>query len=143
MKVLFLDIDGVLNSTQTAREHHSWMILSPEKLSFIKHLHNAGVEIVVSSTWRKGRTLEELSTILGVKVYSKTPSLHSMQGCRGDEIDVWLKENNFPEYCIIDDDWDMLKHQDDFFVHTNIDVGMEFEHLQKICQILHLPIPKE
>lgn len=69
-------------------------------------------DIVICSTWRKGRTVEGLREILsgwGVnetdRVISKTPSL--FDGNRGREIYEWLQKNDpnrsIKHVCILDD----------------------------------------
>ena len=126
MKVLFLDIDGVLNSRKTALLHGSVFKttegcsekLDPYGCLFIKRLHQHGVKIVLSSTWRGGQwTEQELESFFMFPIHSRT-CWHPFKGSvRGDEIKIWLNEH--PEathYCIVDDDSDMLVEQMDCFV---------------------------
>jgi len=88
-------------------------------------------EVVVSSSWRSGKTIEELQEIFDYcggtfKVISKTEHLGFE---RGIEISKWLKDNIKPEthgcnyydfhkYAIIDDDSDMLLNQRFNFFQT-------------------------
>ena len=145
MKVLFLDIDGCLNSTASARKNNkSYDILIPEALAYIQSLHSQGIKIVVSSTWRKYNTIKELEDILKVPVYSITPDFSRNNKCRGDEIEHWISQRNsieVIEYCILDDDRDMLESQEPFFVWTDRSVGMTEGDYEKVKKILDIDIP--
>ena len=65
MPVLFLDVDGVLNRTgfrpMTSVGLRSW--IEPELAAHLNHVCMAtGAALVLSSSWREGRTLDELRT---------------------------------------------------------------------------------
>jgi len=70
-----------------------------------------GADVVVSSTWRHGKTVAELQRILEVggfvgRVLDKTPS--DIRGAtRGEEIAAWLADHAVGGYVIIDDHADM------------------------------------
>lgn len=142
MKVIFLDFDGVLNSTQSVIYHlrrntqydtiffGDWCPIAFSNLvRILDKLPEA--KIVISSSWRCGRTLDELRDILkehGVvpdKVIDKTPH-HSERGSeRGWEIQDWLDAHpEVTHYVILDDDADMLEHQKPNFVNTDAHVGL-------------------
>lgn len=88
--------------------------------------------VVISSTWRKGNTLDELKSILGdsgatFRIIDVTPYTGYE---RGTEISLWLKDNinqeehgclyfDFYRYAIIDDDSDMLLNQAQHFFKTD------------------------
>lgn len=118
--IIFLDIDGVLNHQKWY--NHRMDILDqfegqypkgefcPETIELLnKLIENTGAKVVVSSTWRLGRTIEELQNILnsvGFKgeVIGTTPHFGSitLKGQasgytipRGCEIDWWLHQNDF------------------------------------------------
>jgi hypothetical protein len=138
MKVLFLDINGVLNSTESARNNKSYSVLIPEGLKFLHYLHSQGVMIVVSSTWRLLYTKDNLAEILAVPIRDVTPK-GPCNSCRGEEIQTWLNANGSPEYCIIDDDGDMLPYQIPRFVKTSCEDGMLPHHMDEVCRVLSLP----
>lgn len=143
MKALFLDFDGVLNSNESAHKHGSYDIFMPEAIGFIQQIAAQGVEIVVSSTWRKTRSHDQLSALLGVKVYSKTPILDvgPVRVSRGEEIAYWIKHHyELERYAIIDDDSDMLDEQRPFFIKTNFLDGMQVRHYIALCELLDIPI---
>jgi len=124
MKIIFLDIDGVLNHQKWYTFRHEYMDMKvvsdqypkyefdPGSVECLNWITDAtGAKIVVSSTWRRGRTIEELQELLksvGVtgEVIGKTPSLGTPTRYDGDgdvgytiprgcEIDYWLKQNKF------------------------------------------------
>jgi hypothetical protein len=121
MKVIFLDFDGVLNSEASFRyEARRKSNRIPDSLSDVccSNLQyileqDADIKLVISSTWRKMHTMEELRNFLngrfvnGSRIIGKTPSVFS--GHRGHEIKLWLEDNpNVTQYVIIDDDDDAI-----------------------------------
>jgi len=157
MLLLFLDIDGVLNSWQSA-EYYNRKILSSEELD--KYIHDfcpiamsnlnslceefPSLKIVISSTWRKSRTIEQLQKIFldngflfSERIVGKTPNL-GYEFQRGDEIQDWL--NNHPlwvdthepkEYVIVDDDSD-IGDVKDHLIQTDARVGFDYLAFLKI-----------
>jgi hypothetical protein len=121
MKVIFLDFDGVLNSEASFRyearqkKQNIQNTLSPVACSNLQYIleQDADVKLVISSTWRKLHTMQELQNILGrygvngAKVIGKTPI--TLSGNRAQEINMWLEENmNLTMGVILDDDSDVL-----------------------------------
>ena len=67
----------------------------------------SSADVVVSSTWRYGKTVAELQGLLDAKgftgrVVDMTPSLPAGTD-RTDEITAWLADNDVAGYVIIDD----------------------------------------
>jgi hypothetical protein len=107
-KILFIDVDGVLN-TRSAQLELGTSALLPELVGLLATIvgqTNAG--IVVSSTWRYRQCdMDQLMTALagaGIDghVIGKTPilDLHA----RDAEIKQWLTENPTKRFAILDDD---------------------------------------
>ena len=146
MKVLFLDIDGVLNTHKTRLLHGNVFInsvgvkdkLDPYGSLFIKRLTQHGIQIVLSSAWRGGkRFAEEKERAFSFPIIDRTPSHPFPGSIRGDEIKVWLdKHPEVTHYYIVDDDPDMLQEQLPNFVQTKHQEGITFEAMGKICKIL-------
>lgn len=146
MKVIFLDIDGVLNIISQGYDQFGSI--------FHKHLENnlgyivdkTGAKIVISSTWRfKG--LEHMQALwkhrnIPGKVIDITPDCSVLvksgvfkfydDAERGHEIQKWVDDHpEVTNYVIIDDDEDMLESQKKNFVrcannHTHedcVDIG--------------------
>lgn len=150
LKLIFLDVDGVLNNTIDSDRHYyneRGYFYSPNCVKvFNKVIEATGAKIVVSSTWRLGRTVEELKELfawMGVKgeVIDKTG--RNSSGIRGVEILEWMRERddihswNFKNYIIIDDDSDMLLWQKDNFVHTKGTIGITEQDVEKAIRILN------
>lgn len=146
MKVLFLDIDGVLNSFKSILLHGSLFIKSKDVASkldpygslFIKRLTQHGVTVVLSSTWRKGSEFEEWgSQAFDFKVSDRTCDYPFSGAMRGDEVKIWLDEHpEVTHYCIVDDDSDMLPEQMSHFTKIDGKEGITFADMEKICTIL-------
>ena len=138
MKVIFLDIDGVLNCNDTYTIKHDveypYNHFDPKLVvNLNKITESTGANIVISSSWRINRTFRELREILvkaGVtgKIIGQTERLHfsnwSHSVPRGCEILHWMETNkeklgdlvSFRDYVILDDDSDMLYlHKNNFF----------------------------
>jgi len=146
MKVLFLDIDGVLNSYQNPGGLYAMSRSKLRLLSFV--IKTTGAEIVLSSTWRKRPdSYQRAKTKLGyrgLRILDKTPDYLGIRTCRGDEIQFWLKEHpSVKTYAIVDDDGDMLLSQRPYFVQTNGDVGLTMDDALKLILILISPKERE
>lgn len=110
MKVIFLDIDGVLNSDEYLDKVKKSEIqgierdIDVEKVKLLKRaIDETGARVVLSSSWRytrNARDLKELLANYGIRVDS-TPYI---QDERGLEIKKWLSENQGVEDFIILDD---------------------------------------
>lgn len=156
MKVIFLDVDGVLNNADDSDTHvhkGGCYFYSPTCVDRLNKItDNTGAVIVVSSTWRLGVSVEDLQAQfkeMGItgKVIDKTCSLNHLDGYRGNEILKWVKDNQtligclyyeFKSYVIIDDDSDMLLWQKDNFVHTDGYVGLTDSDVYDAINILNI-----
>ena len=108
-RVVFLDIDGVL---APIRRWDRYGDLEPACIEVLNEIvASARADVVISSTWRHGRTVAELQAMLEAKgftgrVVDKTP-IGAPGAERGDEIAAWLAEHAMGGYVIIDDHVDM------------------------------------
>ena len=140
-KVIFLDIDGVLNSYRTCTAYDSFPKQndSTEKFDMVAvklievACKKCNAEIVLSSTWRMAKNWEKLGETLNLPIVDKTPCLKS--GSRGEEIAMWLRDNLVFEYVIVDDDPDMLESQMDRFIHCDHHVGLGWDQWSRIREI--------
>lgn len=110
MRVLFLDIDGVLNRTGYRPEVsvglRSW--IEPELADRLcEVVQSIGAEIVLSSDWRRGRELELLrSELSAVGIGSLIDVTREIHGPRWKEIETWMSEHGrTPEQIAIVDDF--------------------------------------
>lgn len=145
MKVLFLDIDGVLNSIRTCHAylgypsphptHRDWDKFDDVAVHLIRQLcERTECKIVLSSTWRLYKGWEDLGEFLKLPIIGRTPDAITRR--RGYEIDLWLKENQVEKYAIVDDDSDMEPHQFPYFVQTSNKDGMSFDNFEKLLELL-------
>jgi hypothetical protein len=108
-RVIFLDIDGVL---APIRRWDRYGDLNPACIQVLNEIVARGqADVVVSSTWRHGKTVAELQAILESQgftgcVRDMTPTGTSGAE-RGEEIAGWVAEHDVSGYVIIDDHVDM------------------------------------
>ena len=111
MKVIFLDIDGVLNSNDYFDRRNQGLIndeydIDQNLIAKINELINkTGAEIVVSSCWRnvgKEKVNQKLrESGLCKDIIGITPKLYT----RGEEIEAYLSQHaDIKQYVVIDDD---------------------------------------
>lgn len=141
MKVLFLDVDGVLNKRSDFEVmHNDNLVLNYTLVTRLqKIIADTNCKIVVSSTWR---ILEDNWDFLKkhVDLYDATDQLPK---CRGDQIQRWL--NKHPEvtrYVIVDDDSDMLDSQLRHYVPTEMLYGLTDNAAYRITYRLNNDIPE-
>lgn len=115
--VLFLDIDGVLNSQafygRRNETRQSFRDLDPSCIECLNEITaKSGARIVISSTWRLTPRFPELVAHLkgqGIagEIVGRTPRLPH-PAVRGDEIFAWMETQiEWPRFAILDDDSDM------------------------------------
>ena len=166
-KLIFLDIDGVLNCTdysvannKFAIEMHSPLLahdkhgdlFDPRAIRWLEWIiYQTRADIVISSTWRN-RGIDKLRDMwydrkLPGHIVDITPKFHGK--LRGEEIKAFLTDEqyrksysfihnfNVESYCIIDDDTDMLPEQMDSFVHCDDNFGITRKEADKAIAILN------
>lgn len=158
MKVIFLDIDGVLVGLEYLRTLSALKIPNVDEYGYefdprcVRNLEyilkeSPGTKIVLSSTWRYMGLAKVLkmwkSRKLPGEIVGLTPNL-TREGegeiTRGMEIQEWLTKCRHEEvsrYIIIDDDGDMLPEQTDVFIHTASHHGIRFDDCRKAIDLLN------
>lgn len=146
MNIIFLDVDGVLNSVnylikvyhETHKSHSGYDYpFDPNCLENLRELViKTDSSLVISSTWRHSQEgMKKLLKVLSEYELDKlvigcTPSLGLS---RGSEIKKYLSDLNptsVVNFIILDDDTDM----DDllpYLIHTNRQVGLTKENVQQ------------
>lgn len=165
MRVLFLDIDGVLNSDAYLKANPGSFdrsgpdayvsMFDPAACARLRTvLTVTGAKLVISSSWRVVHRDEEIARYLAARgittpIVGHTPQLiddvvdHAnvvRAAQRGDEIAAWLKEH--PEvhaYAVVDDSDDMDAVRDRF-VRTTWAHGMLDEHVHRLVRHLMRPL---
>ena len=150
MKIIFLDIDGVLNSRQYDAERGTAEgNIDVSRLLLLKQLvDQTEAKIVLTSSWRRhwdpvgectdeiGKELEDTFGRFGINLYDKTPELDND---RAKEISKWLAMNRDVDAFVIIDDikfgWYELAP---FVVNTDYHIGrgLEKRHIEKAIKIL-------
>lgn len=138
MKVVFLDIDGVLNTYDMVQRNGFDYIDRSMVALLASVVRDTGAELVLSSFWRldpKDRLLVDLALKeFGIFLYDKTPSV---PGPRANEIAAWLAANTQVEkYAILDDTDDAGVGMEHSFFQTSAEVGLTREIVSKVT--LHL-----
>lgn len=145
MKIIFIDIDGVLNTARSVYATGSQETWDPVACKYLQVLldNNPDLKLVVSSTWRVVK-----QDCLAYFFYNgfkpehfhtqwKTPIL-KLSSHRGLEIQVWLKENPVDKYCILDDNTDILQEQAFNFIHINERDGITATNMEKLENMLDI-----
>ena len=162
-KIIFLDLDGVLN---TARWHEQAKVdelkddygytFDPTAVSNLADIiEKTGADIVISSSW-KFMGLSKMQKMwkdrrLPGKVVGLTPNsvsdeflLHAdldnmdFMAIRGQEIKEWLMQNSgVTHYAILDDLNDVLQEQESHFIWIDPVVGITTENVVQTVMTLN------
>ena len=144
MNIIFLDIDGVLNShrklkevyEQTHTPHSGYNYPFDETcLQNLKYLvEQTNSKLVITSTWRKDKVgrqkiIEVLKAYeLDKHILGYTPILNKS---RGKEIKDYISRlSRQLNFIILDDDTDM-EDLIDYLIKTNIQVGLTKDDVEK------------
>jgi hypothetical protein len=141
VKVLFLDIDGVLINRKVLMRKQQFDIADTDCVALLNEiLEKTGAMIVVTSLWRIGHTTEELEQlfvkwgVLPGRVIDRT--ICNWDWKRGQEIQAWLDEHpEIKTFAIIDDDSDML-HLMPYLVRTQFEPGLTAADASKALTLL-------
>ena len=135
MKILFLDVDGVLNSLNTTNFKDLYP-LDPYMAFLIGRIQlQTGCEVVLSSSWRHHPEGVENVSKRVVQLLDVTPSVGEY---RGHEIEAWLQEHpEVTKYAILDDDADMLVYQAPNFFKTTFEEGLTDEIAEAVIKHLN------
>jgi hypothetical protein len=153
--IVFLDIDGVLNShrwraAKRPGEHPESKLIDPASVAMLAPLVDAGVEFVLSSTWRAwfdGPAATEMLARAGFRgqVIGRTkrdpdgPGLIVRAETRGMQVFEWVVEHpDCGPFVILDDDdgpeyWAPVY---DRLVLTEFEVGLQPEHVERALRML-------
>ncbi len=156
MKIIFLDIDGVLNNTRTKETVDDFIFVEDNKILLLKEIINkTGAKIVLSSSWRKGwrfkeenpkcasvevrlfKALELKLKSHGIELMSYTPHLWQ----RGEEIEIWLDEwrgEEIESFVILDDmEEGEFTPNSDRLIRTDICIGLTKRHVDLAIKLLN------
>lgn len=132
-KIVFLDMDGVVNSRSTTDFKNNLWPVDPYMAFLVGKIQlYTDCEFVLSSSWRYHPDGVKNATKI-VPIIDITPK---MNGPRGVEIQAWLDGREVDRYAILDDDSDMLPEQLPNFFQTTFENGLTDEIAEAV--IAHL-----
>jgi hypothetical protein len=170
MRIIFLDIDGVLNHSNFYEERQKqifagkWSItrpyseLDPICVNLLSEFcRKYEIKVVISSAWRATRDAEAFNEMFSHTLFEQpafevigiTPSAHHDAWVRGNEILWWMQENeellgcryhDYYDYCILDDDGDMLLWQKNNFLKVDRYVGLTPQDIFEMKKIFRLKL---
>lgn len=157
MKVLFLDIDGVLNDLEYNERAQSNVIL-PRCVDLLNEiLIETDAKIVLTSSWRYMVHKEAMTVkgfeyllqshgivprLIGITMLDEdTPPYYDAENwCRSQQVQIWLNENkelNIENFVVMDDfdiSFDGLNGR---FIQTNAETGMTGKDVAAAIKILN------
>lgn len=152
MKVIFLDIDGVLNSMRSViaypksgLDHYMQTgdpIFDPVAIKLLKRfVSETGVKVVVHSSWRDSLSNDEFEKILKVPIMGQTPrQTPTIPGDKSMSLATWLGQNRttlgIENYVVLDDY--PIKGFESAQVVVDSRVGLTLDDLQRARDILNV-----
>lgn len=156
MKVIFLDVDGVLNCAHTEERIRHLVFVEDAKIELLKEIvDRTGAEIVLSSSWRIGWwdldhgtssgvdvddfiALRDKLREFGLEMVDYTPRMSGIR--RGEEITAWLKYwkgEQIESFVILDDlSRFYMRPNERYLVHTDFEEGLARRHVEQAVEIL-------
>lgn len=147
--IIFLDIDGVLNSDKYFDSISNKECINPvdrlmldidvSKVKILLEVINkTNAKIVITSSWRRMKLypyIKERLISMGLPVVGETPFIEER---RGEEIRSYLLENRVSNYCIIDDEvFKDYKELEDYLVVTDFyEDGLTIDHAKGVVKKL-------
>ncbi|MCI6692399.1 HAD domain-containing protein [Clostridium sp. SGI.024] len=158
MKVIFLDIDGVLNSEKFLNNNKG-QVVDRERVSILKSIvDKTGAVIVMSSGWRLwfddnmlpqdgySKELYEVLCEFNINLFGKTldfsteeiRSRKTFSHVKAKEITAWLNDNKSIEKYVVIDDLDLKnKEINNHLVRVNGEIGITEEDGQIIINMIN------
>ena len=167
MRIIFLDIDGVLNTAATKQRipGEPYTGIDPRRVEALKTLVDQSNKIdetiiVLSSSWRVGvdrfgheipghyAYLRECLAEQGLSIYDETPFLGD-GSMRGKEIRFWIKDNwslGITGIAILDDEAFDFKEKkvSRYWVRTswfNANGGLQAGNVRQALRVMQMEIP--
>lgn len=144
-KIIFLDVDGVLNTPKLIGKFGFDFIDDVLVALVARIVRETGAGIVLSSTWRiEDKNREMVVRALsrhGLEIFDCTPVIERSGGWvegswvrRHEEIGAWIRNNTVEKFAIIDD-LDDAAIEGSFF-QTDEDVGLTVEIAERVIKHL-------
>lgn len=146
MKVIFLDVDGVLNCESTEESIDGWTFVEDVMVDRVVNIvERTGATIVLSSDWRmwwdsiSTKALRDKFAEKGVYVIERTPEYPYRDDLtRNKEINAYRGLHpEITHYVILDDYWTFVGQNRKHFVKTNYLTGITDEDALRAINILN------
>lgn len=141
MKVIFLDIDGVLNSdlydkTNTGKYIPYMSEIDPHAVMIFKLALDSDTKIVVSSSWRETLPLEKLQEYIDLPLSDMTDACMP----KAQSIEKYVREHNLKHFAVVDDEYlfDLTSPFHKHFVKTMHYAGFIRDHVDQVKETLKL-----
>lgn len=154
MKVIFLDIDGVLNTEKRLLNNNGELYVEKDKIELLKEIiDKTKAKVVLSSTWRvlaqskdskeypKYEAFEIELEKRGIVIFDYTPVFLDN---RPLEIKMWIESQPNQEIRFVSLDDDFEKEDYDKYgigsclVKTDFSTGMTEEHVKRAVELLNM-----
>lgn len=160
IKIIGLDVDGVLNASFTKERLDGFIFVSPCKLELLKQLiDRTGARVLLTSTWRhgwvdveKGLNTRDAAHFIalrdklleyGIELMDHTPVTNGSMNRRGEEIGMWLDswDGEPIESLVLLDDLNgaYLRPFSNRLVRTSFTKGLLQKHVDMAVKILEKP----
>lgn len=148
MKVIFLDIDGVMISQRSVQLLNVPILKRDMGLSYLARrnlrtlIRQTDARIVITSSWRGGGEMyEAIKSCLarnGTPVYDETPILDLWADDRSDEIAAWLGSHPAERYVVLDDSpcFDHREEVRQHWVQVNYATGLSRANIRAALSFL-------
>lgn len=157
MKVVFFDVDGVLNSEKFICSNKQGEFINPKNVSNLRSIVEAtGAKLVLTCDWRKSvmdkdlskaqvRELTEKLADAGMEVYGITSSGAELQDKYGDytracAVKDYITTNSVEAFAILDDmdlDWERLGLYGNWVNTENIISGLTAENARSAIAMIN------
>ena len=163
MKIIFLDIDGVMNSELWNKDNEMKIskgkFIDSEKVRLLSRIINATkAKIVLHSGWRfwfndnimplrkEAEYLVEVLKSYNLNIYDKTPDLTTVEIrkskkfslVKAQEILLWLDQHDNIEKYVILDDLDLNNNGIEMFqIKTDGVIGLTKENVEEVIRMLN------
>lgn len=140
MKIIFLDVDGILNSSDTKVTFNGFIFVEEKFVGRLAHLvHKTGAKIVLSSDWRYNHDAHymALCSVLGrygLEIFDETPVFKDGSlFCRQKEIKDWLIDHpDVERFIVLEDFWPMPEFENKELIlvpngleNSNVELGIK------------------
>jgi len=138
MKIIFLDVDNVLNSIPLYRIHGPNYIDSIMLNRLYSITVKTGAKIVLSSNWRLDYNdcfkIKSMLSKFWMDLHDTTPDFSD----RNEEIKHWVSINKVERYVILDDDSRIVvKKKNGLFIKINEETGITDEDVYTAVSFLN------